>query len=65
MRTELDIIAEKAYVREEGLAEGRAEERERSIQKEAEAIRALRAQGVSDQVIAVSFGKSIKEIQAL
>ena len=57
MRTELDIIAEKEYIREE--------EREKSAQKEAEAIRALKAQGVSDQVIALSFGKTIEEIQAL
>lgn len=33
MRTELDIVAEKAYAREEGFEEGREEEREKSHQK--------------------------------
>ena len=71
MRTELDIIAEKAYAREEGLeegrvegrAEGRAEEQINFLKKEEVAIRSLKEQGVADEIIAKSFGKTVQQIQ--
>ena len=48
MRTELDIIAEKAYARDEGLAEGRAEGRAKGL---AEGLAEGRAEGAREATL--------------
>ncbi len=62
MRTELDIIAEKAYAREEGLeegrAEGRAEERERVAKK-------LLEEGLDHGIICRSTGLTPEQLDSL
>ena len=66
MRTELDIIAEKAYAREEGLeegrakglAEGRAEERERLAKK-------LLEEGVDHGIICRSTGLTPEQLDSI
>ena len=54
MRTELDIIAEKAYVREEGIAEG--------IEK---TIMDFKRAGATDELIAKATGLSLEQIATL
>ena len=66
MRTELDIIAEKAYAREEGLAEGRAEGRaEEKIALTAEHVRKMKAEGISPEVIGRITGLDAEELAML
>ena len=62
MRTELDIIAEKAYVREEGLAEGRAEEKKALT---AEHAKKMKAESIPPEVISRVTGLGLEEIAAL
>jgi predicted transposase YdaD len=66
MRTELDIIAEKAYVREEGLAEGRAEGRaEEKKALTAEHAKKMKAESIPPEVISRVTGLGLEEIAAL
>jgi predicted transposase/invertase (TIGR01784 family) len=74
MRTELDIIAEKNYARETGLAEGRAEglaEGRAEGRAEGEAAKAksiakgLLDEGISIEVIRRVTGLSAEEVKAL
>ena len=81
MRTELDIIAEKAYARDEGLAEGRAEGeakgraaglKEGRAEAEAkgreallEAARRMLAEGLSKEIVVRCTGLSPEEIDKL
>jgi len=55
MRTELDIIAQRNWAREEGLAEGKAQGRaqaeEEAEAKQKEFIERLRSLGVEDALI--------------
>ena len=62
MRTELDIIAEKAYVREEGLAEGRAEEKKALT---AEYAKKMKAESIPPEVISRVTGLGLEAIAAL
>ena len=62
MRTELDIIAEKAYARDEGLAEGRAEgAREATL----ETARRMLAKGISPDIVAECTGLSREDLAGL
>ena len=70
MRTELDIIAEKAYARAEGLAEGRAaglEEGRAEGAREAalETARRMRADGLQVEVVAKYTGLSPEDLAGL
>ena len=78
MRTELDIIAEKNYARETGLAEGRAEGRAEGLAEgraegraEGEAAKAkaiakgLLDEGISIEIIRRVTGLSAEEVKAL
>ena len=58
MRTEIDIIAQKAWAREEGRAEG-AEDKAQSI------ARNLRDMGIPPEQIAKATGLSVEAIAAL
>lgn len=62
MRTELDIIAEKAYAREEGLAEGRAEEHQKLLSA-AKAMMVKR--GMSVEEVCELTGLSAEEVSQL
>lgn len=62
MRTEIDIIAQKAWAREEGFNDGEAkgaEEKARSIAKN------LRDMGIPQEQIAKATGLSVEAITAL
>ena len=61
MRTELDIIAEKAYARDEGLAEGRAEGHEALL----ETARRMLAEGLSVEMAAKCTGLSREDLAGL
>ncbi|MBR1744842.1 MAG: hypothetical protein IJ734_02445, partial [Fibrobacter sp.] len=74
MRTELDIIAEKAYARDEGLAEGEAKGRATGLEegraegaREAalETARRMRADGLQVEVVAKYTGLSAEVIGSL
>ena len=58
MRTEIDIIAQKAWAREEGKAEGLAEGR-------ADVARNFRDMGLPLEQIAKATGLSVEQIAAL
>lgn len=58
MRTELDRIAENNYAREEGLKQGKAEEKRANAKK-------LRDLGVDIAIISQTTGLSEEEIRAL
>ncbi len=62
MRTELDIIAEKAYARDEGEAKGRAEgAREATL----ETVSRMLAEGLSVEMAAKCTGLSREDIASL
>ena len=69
MRTELDIIAEKAYARDEGLAEGRAaglkEGRAEGHEALLETARRMLAEGLSVEMAAKCTGLSREDIAGL
>ena len=74
MRTELDIIAEKAYARDEGLAEGRAAgleegraegKAEGTREAALEMARRMRAEGLSKEIVVRCSGLSPEEIDKL
>lgn len=70
MRTEIDIIAQKAWAREEGKAEGRAEglaegEAKGAEDKARSIARSLRNMQLSPEQIAKATGLSIEAIAAL
>ncbi|MBQ7269894.1 MAG: hypothetical protein IJS62_08620, partial [Bacteroidales bacterium] len=58
MRTEIDIIAQKAWAREEGFNEGEAKGR-------ADVARNLRDMGLPMEQISKATGLSVAQIQAL
>ena len=62
MRTELDIIAEKAYARETGLVEGRVEGRAES---QIEIARRLLAMGLGVEQVAQGTGLAVEEVEKL
>lgn len=62
MRTELDIIAEKAYVREEGIAKGIEKGIEKGVEK---TILDFKRAGASDELIAKATGFTPEQISAL
>ena len=70
MRTELDIIAEKNYARETGLAEGLAEGRAQGLsegraQEKQDIAKKLLAMGLPVEQVAEGTGLSVKEVEAL
>ncbi len=74
MRTEIDIIAQKAWAREEGKAEGRAEglaeglaegEAKGAEDKARSIARSLRNMQLSPEQIAKATGLSVEAIAAL
>ena len=70
MRTELDIIAEKAYVREEGLAEGREKGLAEGRAEEKKALTAehakkMKAESIPPEVISRVTGLGLEAIAAL
>ena len=69
MRTELDIIAEKAYARDEGRAEGLAEGRAEGLAEGHEALletaRRMLAEGLSVEMAAKCTGLSREDIAGL
>ena len=65
MRTELDIIAEKAYARDEGRAEGRAEGLAEGHEALLETARRMLAEGLSVEMAAKCTGLSREDIAGL